>query len=97
MQLQPDPWNPGSVTDTSRARALRLLQRATELDPESVLYCYALKTAAIDQGGTASSTVARDAMKKAYSLDPRNIYLITEWLMLQAASQDPAIEETLDF
>ncbi len=95
VQLQQDPGNPNSVSDAARDQAITLLQEATRLDPDNVVFWYALKMAATDQRAAKPSGLAKSAMEKAYSLDPRNIYLITEWLMLQAVTQDPAVENTL--
>ncbi len=95
VELFPDPANPTAVSEGTRAKAVAQLQKATELAPESAVFWFALKDAATNRNETKPHPVAVDALQKAYALRPRNIYLITELLMMQVVTEDPAIVRTL--
>ena len=95
MEMHPDAANPAGVSDESRQQAVALLQRATELEPDNAVFWFALSRAATKPGDAAPSELAVTALGKAYAANPRNIYLLTEWLLMQAKAKDPTIEQTL--
>jgi hypothetical protein len=95
VELIPDIANPLGVTDESREKAITLLHRATQLDGDNAIYWYALYRGATKPRDTEPNALAKSALGKAYAVNPRNIYLITEWLLMQAKTKDAAIAETL--
>ena len=95
IEMHPDAANPAGASDESRQQAIALLQRATELEPDNAVFWFALSRAATKPGDTEPSELAKTALGKAYAANPRNIYLLTEWLLMQAKAKDPAIEQTL--
>ena len=95
VELHPDAANPAGTDDESRQKAITLLQRATELEPDNAVFWFALSRAATKPRDTEPSELAKTALGKAYAANPRNIYLITEWLLMQVKAKDPTIEQTL--
>jgi len=95
VELQPDPRDPMGVSDTARAEAVVLLERAVKLDPENPAMWYALSRGAAQPQDPELNDTARSALAKAYALDPRNLWLTTEWLGAQAKTKDAGIEQTL--
>jgi hypothetical protein len=96
IELHPDPGNPLGITDEIRADAVAMLQQAAELDSDNAVFWYAIKDAAQTRGAAAPSEQVQEALKRAYSLRPRNIFLLTEMLVMQASIQDPEIKQTLE-
>ncbi|MHB0959654.1 MAG: FG-GAP-like repeat-containing protein [Pirellulaceae bacterium] len=95
VELHPDAADAAGASDEARQKAITLLQRATELEPDNAVFWFALSRAATKPGEAASSELTKTALGKAYAANPRNIYLLTEWLMMQAKVKDPALIETL--
>lgn len=95
VELHPDAGNPLGVSEEARERAVALLEKSTALDPDDAVYWYALYRAATRPRDSEPSVRAREALGKAYAANPRNIYLITEWLQMQSRFQDPALAQTL--
>ena len=96
VELHADATHPAAANDSSRSEAVKLLQQATKLDPDNVIFWNALKEAATGHRDTKPNETAKEALEKAYALSPRNIYLLTEMMMMQATSHDPALEKTLE-
>ncbi len=84
-----------AVTAEDRATAVKLLEQATRLEPGNAVYWYALKDAATDIRDRVPGEQAQMALKQAYALNPRNLFLLTEMLLMQAATEDRGIEQTL--
>jgi tetratricopeptide (TPR) repeat protein len=93
--LHLDASDPLGASQEARQQAVDSLKEATELDPDNATLWLALYQSASDPGSRTPNDQARDALKAAYAAAPRNLYLITEWLMVQATLQDPGIVETL--
>ncbi len=94
VELELDAANPDAVTDEMRQQAVKFLDRATRLDSSNVVFWNALREAATSRDGQPTD-LSRTALERAFSLSPRNIFLLTEMLMAQNAAQDAAIVETL--
>lgn len=95
VEMVPDTTNPLGATDEMREKAVTLLKRATQLEPENAVFWLALSRAATRPRDTEPSELAKSALRQAYTVNPRNIYLITEWLLTQAKTRDPEITDTL--
>ncbi len=95
VTLCPDPANPTAITEGARAKAIAQLQKATELEPDNPVFWFALREAATDRTVQQPHPLAKDALQHAYALRPRNMYLITELLRMQVATEDTAIVKTL--
>lgn len=95
IELFPDPTNPSGIEDLDRQKAITWLQRATELEPHNAIFWFALSRAATKPRDVLPSEISRTALGKAYAASPRNIFLLTEWLSMQAKVKDPSIEQTL--
>lgn len=94
--LQVDPANPLALSDEMRERAVALLQKATQLEPDNAIYWFTLREAATAARDRTPSPLAKQALEKAFAVNPRNIFLLTEVLLMQVATQDTAIQATLD-
>ena len=95
VELHPDVSNPLGATDEAREKGVALLQRATELEPDNAVFWYALYRGATKPRNQEPNALAKSALGKAYAAKPRNIFLLTEWLLTQAKTKDPAIADTL--
>lgn len=71
--------------------AVASFERAVDLDPENAVFWLALYEAR----SLAGDAGATDALKKAYELVPRNLYVLTEWLVVQAQTKDESLADTL--
>ena len=87
--------NPTGIGDEDRQKAIAWLQRATELEPNNAIFWFALSRAATKPRDVLPSDLSRTALGKAYAANPRNIFVLTEWLSMQAKVKDPSIEQTL--
>ncbi len=95
VELQADASNPTAITDDVRKQAVSLLERATVLDPDNVIYWHALKEAATPPRDDKPSDTSKKALETAFTINPRNIFLLSSMLKMQTAAQDPAVERTL--
>jgi hypothetical protein len=95
IETFPDPTNPTGFGDAERQKAIGWLQRATELEPDNAIFWFALSRAATKPRDVLPSELSRMALGKAFAASPRNIFLLTEWLSMQAKVKDPTIEQTL--
>lgn len=96
IELFPDPANPMSLTANDRKRAIDLLKQATDREGENAVFWFAVKEAATKRDDTEPSALAKSALQRAYALDKRNLFLITELLLMQAETEDPEIVQTLE-
>ncbi len=95
IELHTDASQPAGATDANREAAVALLNKACALDDKNAAFFYALYSAAKPPRDPKPNQVAAEALKSAYALEPRNLYLLTEWLMAQALLNDPSIVDTL--
>ena len=95
VELHQDASNPMGAEGEAREKAVAMLDRATQLDPDNAIFWFALFRGVTSPRDTEPSVQAVTALGKAYAANPRNIYLVTEWLVTQTKVKDPAIEQTL--
>lgn len=77
-------------------RAVADLDRAIELAPQDVALLYELFSVTRFASDPSIRARAVPALKRAYELDPGNLYVLTEWLGAQAESRDRTILQTLN-
>lgn len=75
--------------------AVTELTQATELAPADPALWYALFLTARNLRDDAHQRQARLALERAFELRPENLFLLTDWLLIQAQQHDPALIETL--
>jgi FG-GAP-like repeat len=74
--------------------AVKHFQRAAELSPEDAIYWYeAYDAARVLPDGDVQ---AKRFLKEAYRLAPDNLFLLGDWLLAQAQSEDPETAKTLE-
>ena len=95
VELVPDTTNPLGTADDARQKAVTWLKRATQLEPENPVYWFALSRGAMKPREMVPNADALAALGKAYAANPRNIFVLTDWLIRQAQAKDPTIAETL--
>lgn len=90
MELEPNP----EAAQLELARAIEALDRARSLEPENVVYQFAR----FEAGKLAAEPdeEASAALEAAYRLEPTNLFLLAEWLLLLVDRQDPEIVATLE-
>ena len=96
VELHTDSSQPTGATDEMRQAAVKSLEKACSLDSENPAFFYSLYSAARPPRDPKPNQVAADALKSAYQLNPRNLHLLTEWLMTQALLNDSTIVDTLE-
>ncbi|HVW02128.1 MAG TPA: FG-GAP-like repeat-containing protein, partial [Planctomycetaceae bacterium] len=71
------------------------LQQAAKLAPRdpAILWTLFDKGRYVDDEEVRAA--ARQALREAYAIDPRNLFILTEWLRAQADARDPEIIATL--
>jgi FG-GAP-like repeat len=74
---------------------LREYRAATRLAPDDGVLWSDFYAKARDLPGDEVREQAREALRRAYELRPRNIVLLVEWLVAQVEVRDPGIVETL--
>ncbi|MBM4091144.1 MAG: CRTAC1 family protein [Planctomycetes bacterium] len=95
VELVPNYRDPAGVSDEARGKAIVLLRRATQLEPDNAVVWYALYEGMFWRQDTKPSDEAKTALGRAYAANPRNIWLLTAWLEVQAKCEDPAVVDTL--
>ena len=79
---------------TEAASAIGHFQHAAELSPQNALYWYeAYDAARVLPDGDAQ---AKQFLSEAYRLAPNNLFLLGDWLLVQAQAEDPTTADTLD-
>jgi hypothetical protein len=96
VSMHTDSSQPTGATPEMRQAAVSALQKACELDSTNPAFFYSLYSAAKPPRDPKPNELAATALKSAYQLAPRNLHLLTEWLMSQAMLNDPTIVETLE-
>ncbi len=85
----------GKATDTAAELSVALdsLSEAARLDPRNIVYQFGLFEAGKSWGDQTDA--GYEALRAAYQLAPENLFLLPEWLLVQAQRQDPEVAKTL--
>lgn len=82
-----------SVDD--HAAAVKSLRQAAALNPDDAsVWCGIFESGRYSQDETLIAE-SNEALKEAWKLAPDNLYLMREWLLVQAQAKDPSITDTL--
>jgi hypothetical protein len=88
-----------ATTDERRAELSSLaigdLERATGIEPQSVVYAFQLYWHSHFLSDEALIKKGVDSLKKAFQLQPDNLFILTELLATQTKDQEPAIVDTI--
>lgn len=76
-------------------RAINELELAAQAAPQDPAIAFELYSVTKDSNDEALVTKGKTYLKRAYSLAPQNIYLLTEFAQQQARDADPTLVETL--
>ncbi len=77
-------------------QALNEFSQAVAIDPQNLPMWYELYQAAATFGTTdATKARARDALARAIALAPQNLFLLGDWLVLQAEARNPELAEAI--
>jgi len=71
------------------------LQAAREWSPENSYIWYELYQAGKNSEDAQLKAISRKAIQRAYELNPENLFLTIEWLLIQAESKDTEIIQSL--
>lgn len=80
----------------SLAPVIAHLEEAIQRDPTNPVYPYELYTVASSSLDEQWKPRARAALEQAHRLAPRNLFVLSDWLLVQAEQQDARILETLE-
>ncbi len=83
------------TNDTFLARAIKSLQTAERRDPSMVGYPYQLFEAMRFVEDADARRLGEAALGRAYQRAPDNLFVLGEWLLVQAEKEDASIVETL--
>ncbi len=76
-------------------RAAAALRRATEIAPKSAPVWYDLFVLKPISPGEPPAKETVDALRKVYELEPDNLFVLKDWLPLQAQLKDPSLGDTI--
>lgn len=84
-----------ALRNENHAGAMAALQNAIKLAPDDAAIWFGVFDAGRYSRDSKLVAQANDALAKAWELAPNNLYVMREWLPVQARAKDPTIEETL--
>jgi hypothetical protein len=84
-----------AVRESDPERAAIALRRATELAPRSAPVWYELYQLNPTAPGEPAPKETVDALRRAYELEPDNLFVLKDWLVMQVQRKDPGTAETV--
>lgn len=82
--------------DTAAAAAIAALQKAAELDSGNAAIQYSMFKAGEHAEDEKLRSLARQALGRAHAAQPQNLFVLADWLLVQADEQDAKVAETLE-
>ncbi|NQV24436.1 MAG: VCBS repeat-containing protein [Rhodopirellula sp.] len=83
------------LTAGDHGKAIERLRRAAELSPDNAAIWYGLFDAGRYSRNDELMAEADKALARVWELAPDNLYVMREWLTVQARAKDPGIGDTL--
>ncbi len=84
-----------AVREGDNKRAEIALRRATELAPKSAPVWYELYQLNPTAPGEPPAKETVDALRKAYELEPDNLFVLKDWLVMQVQLKEPGTADTV--
>ena len=84
-----------AVREGDHKRAEIALRRATELAPKSAPVWYELYQLNPTAPGESPAKETVEALRKAYELEPDNLFVLKDWLVMQVQLKEPGVAETV--